>query len=112
MTKSRVRASITKVSAIGILAAAATISLSPVAFAGQSSTTNGCYSTWGNTGSNAHCVDPHVTVTGNYENYENCSAESDNYSGWNSFDSGAYVNGWGQVDCTWSANYSQVWFSS
>ncbi|MFE5584504.1 hypothetical protein [Kitasatospora sp. NPDC056531] len=111
MTKSRARARIAKVSAVGVLAAAATVGLAPLAFAGASSTTNGCYSTWGNTGSDAHCNNPNATQDGNYGNYESCSAESDNQT-WVWFGAGSVSNDWGQEDCTWSANWSAVRFTS
>lgn len=112
MISSGLRSTIAKVSIVGAFASAALAGVTPPALAaGTSGTTNGCYSTWGSTGSNAHCTNPSVSQDGNYRNYGNCYYSSDQYSGWVWFGKGSYVDGWGQVDCTFSINYSYVLYS-
>ncbi|MFE4971780.1 hypothetical protein ACFRAR_06645 [Kitasatospora sp. NPDC056651] len=103
------RSKIAKVSLVGIFSAAAITTVAPSAFAGGTSgTTNGCYSTWGNTGSNAHCTNPVVTVSGYYQNFGSCSYSSDQYSTRYFYSQGSAPNNWGQVDCTFSISYSRV----
>lgn len=96
---------------VSSLAAAAVVVVtapSSLASGGTSPTTNGCYSTWGNTGSDAHCTNPHVTVTGNYRNHLSCNSQVDKVSGWIYFQAGAYADHWGQLNCTFKASSSRV----
>ena len=100
---------VAKGAVIGALGIAALGVVAPSAFAsGTSGNTNGCYSTWGSTGSDAHCHSPGAQKAGNYQNYGSC---------WNSGDqsftyTGVYVGwidpDWGQVDCVFSINCSRV----
>ncbi|MCK9897956.1 hypothetical protein [Frankia sp. AgB32] len=76
---------------------------------GTSPTTNGCYSTWGSTGTNAHCFN--VTVTGNYRNHAFCSAQFDKVSSALYMTRGSTVNNWGQLNCTFSVTRSRVDFT-
>ena len=111
--RSRKSTRVARLAAVGGLAIAAIATVSPSAFAsGTSGNTNGCVSTWGDTGSNGHCTAPHVTVTGNYSNYAVCGGLGDNQdSGWYYMTEGSYVDGWGQVDCTFSVSHSEIHFS-
>ena len=98
-----------KLAATGGLAIAAAATLVPTASAsGTSGTTNGCYSTWGSTGSNAHCTNPYVTYPGNFRNHGLCFLEGDQTSSWRWFNQFDWNPGWGQVDCTFQINESFV----
>ncbi len=95
------RKSLARATVIGGLAVAAVAAVAPLASAGTSNTTLGCYSTWGSTGSNAHCSNPYALDDGDYTNHGSCYYSSDQ---WSSL--------WGQVDCTFSINWSEVLYQS
>ncbi|MEV7778721.1 hypothetical protein [Kitasatospora sp. NPDC088351] len=103
------RSSMARAAAIAGLAAAAVAVVSPAAMAsGTSNDVNGCYSTWGSTGSNAHCKD--VTATGFYRNAASCNWSLDQQSAEYMFLFGSSKQDWGQVDCTFKINFSWVNF--
>ncbi|MFI6850648.1 hypothetical protein OG535_01855 [Kitasatospora sp. NBC_00085] len=92
------------------LGVAAVVVVAPGALAsGTSNKTNGCWSTWGSTGSNAHCQN--VTDGGNYVNKSICSWSSDQVSDAEWFDRGASKDNWGQIDCTFNVEKSWVDYS-
>ncbi|MFF7897206.1 hypothetical protein ACFZCV_00030 [Streptomyces sp. NPDC007920] len=103
----RVRKTMARAVAIAGLAAAAVTMGAPTALAGTSPTTEGCYSTWGNTGSNGHCQS--VARTGDFQNQIDCSLLGDS-SIWYLFNKGASKPSWGYVECTFSANRSWINF--
>ncbi|MEV7778720.1 hypothetical protein [Kitasatospora sp. NPDC088351] len=103
----RVRSKIARSVAIAGLAVAAAVAAAPAATAsGTSGQTNGCYSTWGSTGSNAHCKS--VGVTGYYRNHAECSWQSDRWSTYYYFWNLSSQPNWGQVDCAFSIESSWV----
>ncbi|MFJ5308505.1 hypothetical protein [Streptomyces sp. NPDC088350] len=107
-TATRARKTMVRAVAIAGLAAAAVTMAAPTALAsGTSSTTYGCYSTWGNTGSNGHCQS--VSRTGDFQNEIDCSLSGDS-SIWYLFHSGSAHSSWGYVECTFSANKSWINF--
>jgi hypothetical protein len=79
-----------------------------LASGGTSSSTNGCYSTWGNTGSNFHC--PRVTVSGNYQNHLACNGEADKTSSWYWLSAGSSADNLGQLNCRFKASSAYVAF--
>ncbi|MFJ7273503.1 hypothetical protein [Kitasatospora sp. NPDC098663] len=113
---SRIRligAIVPKATAIGGLTVAAITVLAPAASAGGTSgTTNGCYATWGDTGANGHCTSPSATQTGLYSVYESCAAEPDSVSTQIIISKGQVVNNFGQVYCTFSANWAAIHFTT
>jgi hypothetical protein len=83
--------------------------LSGIAHAsGTSPTTNGCYSTWGSTGANGHCSNPHVTESGKYQVHGNCSFQNSQSSGYIYYGAGSYIPNWGQINCTFQIDNSSV----
>ncbi|MFD4394316.1 hypothetical protein [Kitasatospora sp. NPDC058478] len=100
------RSKLTRVAVMAGLAAAAVISITPSAFAGTSGNTFGCWSTWGSTGSNAHCQN--VQKSGYFQNYGYCDWEADQTSTNTWFDEKSTVNNWGQIDCTFNISRSLV----
>ncbi|GAA1514239.1 hypothetical protein GCM10009677_54290 [Sphaerisporangium rubeum] len=76
---------------------------------GTSPTTNGCYSTWGSTGTSAHCFN--VTVTGNYRNHAACQSQPDKVSSWLWITAGSTVDNWGQLNCTFKITSSRIEFT-
>ncbi|MFH8383562.1 hypothetical protein ACH4E7_21885 [Kitasatospora sp. NPDC018058] len=101
-----IRSTVAKAAIVGLFSTAALATVAPSAFAGQSPNTFGCFSTWGSTGSNAHCYD--VTQNGDFQNAASCSASFDQQSDWIWISQGSTINGWGQVDCTFSINNSWI----
>jgi hypothetical protein len=83
-------------------------SVAAFASGGTSGMTNGCYSTWGNTGSSYHC--PRVTVTGYYQNHLACDKEQDKTSPWSRLTAGSSVDNIGQVNCRFKASSAYVAF--
>ncbi|AEV84876.1 hypothetical protein ACWT_3852 [Actinoplanes sp. SE50] len=73
---------------------------------GTSGRTNNCYSTWGNTGSSAHCLP--ATATGYYQNHLVCNGEGDKVSNWVLISNGATVDNWGQLNCRFKASSADV----
>jgi hypothetical protein len=98
---------------VPLATAAAALALATPAFAsgGTSPTTNGCFSTWGNTGSNYHCTSPYATATGRYRNHLACNAQPDFVSSWVSIARGSKVDGLGQLNCAFKASSSRVEFT-
>ncbi|MER5520050.1 hypothetical protein [Streptomyces sp. NPDC002763] len=104
----RARKTMARAFAMAGLAVAAVTVAAPTALAsGTSPTTYGCYSTWGNTGSNGHCQS--VTRTGDFQNEVDCSFGGDS-SIWYLFHSGSSHDTWGYAECTFSANRSWINF--
>jgi hypothetical protein len=79
-----------------------------MASSGTSGSTNGCYSTWGNTGSSFHC--PKVTVSGYYQNHLSCDKETDKTSAWYWLRAGSGADNLGQVNCRFKASSAYVGF--
>jgi hypothetical protein len=87
----------------GLTIAAGAAVVPMVSASGSSAVSFGCYSTWGSTGSNAHCTAPSATYSGNYRNWAWCNTvEGALTSKWQWFNAGQYVPGFGQVNCTFS----------
>lgn len=108
----KIAGNMSKVAAIAGLSVAAIAVAAPMASAsGASGVTNGCFSTWGSTGTDAHCTVPHVTVTGNYANHAACDFEPDHTSAWSHFPVPAEIFDFGQIDCTFSVSWSSVAFT-
>lgn len=83
--------------------------LSAPAFAsGTSSTTHGCYSTWGSTGASSHCY----KITGSYGVRTKiiCQNESDDEFGYTYISKGSTVKSFGQVNCFYKANSAHPQF--
>ncbi|MFB7128014.1 MULTISPECIES: hypothetical protein [unclassified Kitasatospora] len=100
----------TKVAAVAGLATVVALGVAPLASAsGTSGKTNGCYSTWGTTGTNGHCYP--VTADGNFRVSADCNLEPDGSSGWSYFYKNANIGGFGQYDCTFKINSSWVEYS-
>lgn len=96
---------------VPLIGAAIFVGVAPsaVASGGTSAKTNGCYSTWGNTGSNSHCTP--ATVTGNYRNHLACNSQADKVSGWLYITKNSTVSGFGQLNCTFKASSARVEFT-
>lgn len=90
------------------VAAITVVSPSAVAKGGQSATTSGCFSTWGNTGASSHCykVPRSQTVATRLA----CSNEPDYTSAYTSMGKGATIPNFGQVDCWYSATSARPTF--
>ncbi|MGJ5754779.1 hypothetical protein FB563_2966 [Streptomyces puniciscabiei] len=102
----RSRKTLARAVAIAGLAAASVTVAAPTALAsGTSPTTYGCYSSWGNTGSNGHCQS--VGRTGDFQNEIDCSFSGDS-SIWYLFHKGNSKPNWGYVECNFSANRSWI----
>ncbi|MCM3887598.1 hypothetical protein ND747_28815 [Frankia sp. R82] len=93
--------------AASILIAPVGISVESALASGQSPRTNNCYSTWGSTGSNAHCYAN--SVAGTYTNHGFCTSQPDPTSS-KYFVKGTYAPDWGQVNCWFKINSSRVDF--
>ena len=102
----RARSIVARSAAIAGLAIAAVGVTAPTSFAGTSGNVYGCYSTWGSTGSNAHCQ--MVQRQGNFQNQGSCNLGGTVRSGWNFFSTLQSVPNWGQVDCTFAIDSSWV----
>ncbi|MBP5938358.1 hypothetical protein [Streptomyces acidiscabies] len=91
-------------------AAIAVVALSaPSAMAsGTSPKLNGCYSTWGSTGSVAHCVS--VTRGGQYKNRGVCTFGNED-SLWKFFQGGESNPKWGGVECTFDIEKSFIMYT-
>ncbi|MCE7078694.1 hypothetical protein [Streptomyces sp. ST2-7A] len=77
--------------------------------AGSSARINNCWSTWGSTGSAAHCVN--TSVTGHYRNEAHCGGiDYDRVSGWVRIARGSTVDPWGRLECAWSIRSSDLSF--
>ncbi|WP_282202139.1 hypothetical protein [Kitasatospora fiedleri] len=76
----RVRSVAPKAAAVVGVSALAFIGFMPTAQASSGTSNNvlGCYSTWGNTGTNAHCFN--VTLGGTFQNFAACNVEADKYA--------------------------------
>ncbi|MEU3503312.1 hypothetical protein ABZ726_22000 [Streptomyces hundungensis] len=99
--------------AIGGLSVLAVAGIAPVAIAsGTSGTTNGCYSTWGSTGTNAHCTNPSIQMDGAVRNHASCDFEADKVSGWIWTTRGSVFDNWGQLDCSWHVSRSRVEYTT
>lgn len=115
MNKARIpslslRSKVVRGAAIAGLAAAAIVSAAPGASAsGTSSKTYGCWSTWGDTGSNAHCQK--IEKSGYFANKGYCDWSSDQTSGHDWKDAGTSDPDWGQIDCTFHISRSLVEWS-
>jgi len=96
------------VAAIGVLAPTANAYY-------RSNTWAGCYSTWGNTGTNAHCNDPWAAAqdgtsggneiggqSGDWANHALCDFESDMTSSRSYFYYLHSYDNFGQLDCTFN----------
>lgn len=101
----------------GVIQGAAVAALSIVAVgvatpmanaSGTSPTTMGCFSTWGSTGTDAHCTNPYATANGDYANAARCGWEPDMNSGAIRLTAGARVPDFGQLDCTFEVQSSYV----
>ncbi|MFD7584351.1 hypothetical protein ACFV84_02805 [Kitasatospora sp. NPDC059811] len=103
----RVRSIAPKTAAVVGVSALALLGFMPAAQAssGTSSTVLGCYSTWGNTGTSAHCFN--VTLGGRFQNFAACNVEADKYA-YISLQQGSTASDWGQLNCTWKIDYSSV----
>lgn len=100
-----------KVLLVSAAAVAGMAALAPAAFAsGTSPTVNGCYSTWGSTGTNAHCFN--VTETGKYQNHASCDAQPDKTSSWLTIGKGSTVDNWGQLNCTFKVSSSRIQYTT
>ncbi|GAA1899293.1 hypothetical protein GCM10009716_06420 [Streptomyces sodiiphilus] len=99
-----------KVASTAALTVLATLTAMPAAHAaGSSAKLNNCWSTWGSTGSAAHCRN--TSVSGNYQNEAYCGGiDTDKASGWRYISQGATVDPWGKLECRWSIRYSDIWF--
>jgi hypothetical protein len=105
----RTRITIAKAAAAAALAGAAVAVAAPTALAsGTSSQTYGCYSTWGNTGSNGHCQS--VTKTGDFQNEAYCNTGLSDTSVWHYFKYGSSHSTWGYAECTFAVDRSWVNF--
>ncbi|MFF7897202.1 MULTISPECIES: hypothetical protein [unclassified Streptomyces] len=109
----RARNTIARVAALtgAAVATVAAIALSaPSAMAsGTSATLNGCYSTWGSTGSVGHCVS--VTKIGQYKNRGVCTFGNED-SLWTVFRIGDSNPKWGGVECTFNIEKSYIMYTS
>jgi hypothetical protein len=106
----RTRITIAKAAAAAALAGAAVAVAAPTALAsGTSPTLNGCYSTWGSTGSSGHCVS--VTQSGQYKNRGVCTFGNED-SIWKHFGYGQSDSKWGTVECTFDIEKSYIIYSS
>ena len=103
---------VAKAALVAAFAGAAVTGVAPLASASTSSTTNGCYSWWGNTSSDGHCTDPYVTYSGYYQNYAYCDFSSDQSSSWTWYSRGSKPNAWGVVECTFSVSQSHIHYSA
>ena len=105
------RKAVTNTAIVGALSIAAIGVVTPMAGAYQSDTNDGCFSTWGNTGTDAHCTNPFALVNGNYSNHADCDFESDPTSGKQYYYFGQVVNDFGQLNCTFNvtSSYVLVW---
>jgi hypothetical protein len=81
-------------------------SVGPAFASGTSNTVDGCYSTWGSTGTNAHCFK--VTKTLNYRNHAACEAQPDKTSSWTEIVKGSTVPNFGQINCTFTVTSSSI----
>ncbi|MER6568678.1 hypothetical protein ABT288_21475 [Streptomyces sp. NPDC001093] len=105
----RARNTIARVAALAGVAVAAVALATPSAMAsGTSPKLNGCYSTWGSTGSVGHCVK--VTEAGQYKNHGVCTFGSEE-SLWTSFGYGESNPKWGGVECTFNISKSYIMFT-
>lgn len=103
------KGTLARLAAVGGLAVAALAApVSSASASGTSDTTLGCYSTWGSTGSNAHCTNPYATYSAYFQNYGACLWSSDVASNWTWFNQGDWNSGWGQVDCVFDIQESWV----
>ncbi|MFJ3306229.1 hypothetical protein ACIPSA_24545 [Streptomyces sp. NPDC086549] len=105
----RVRNTIARVAALAGVAVAAVALATPSAMAGTSAKLNGCYSTWGSTGSVGHCA--RVTTTGNFKNRGVCTFGNED-SLWEFFGAGESHPKWGGVECTFDIEKSFIMFSN
>ncbi|MGJ5754783.1 hypothetical protein FB563_2970 [Streptomyces puniciscabiei] len=106
----RARTTITRVAALTGAAIAAVALSTPAALAsGTSPKLNGCYSTWGSTGSVGHCA--RVTETGQYKNRGVCTFGNED-SIWTVFYSGESHPKWGGVECTFDIEKSYIMFTN
>ncbi|WP_159039717.1 hypothetical protein [Streptomyces sp. TP-A0356] len=106
----RARTTITRVAAFTGAAIAAVALSAPSAMAsGTSPRLNGCYSTWGSTGSVGHCVS--VTVAGQYKNRGVCTFGNED-SIWTVFGYGASNPKWGGVECTFDISKSYIMYTN
>ncbi|MBD0672208.1 hypothetical protein [Streptomyces sp. CBMA156] len=104
------RSTIVRLGFVASFAAALVVGAAPLASAsGQSANLNNCYSTWGSTGTSAHCYN--TSDAGYYQNEAYCGGvDYDRASGWTYIGKGSTISNWGQLNCTWSIRYSDVWF--
>ena len=102
------KGTLARLAAVGGLAVAALAAPVAASASGTSATTFGCYSTWGSTGSNAHCTNPYVTYPAYYQNHGACLWSSDVNSSWVWFNQRDWNSGWGQVNCVFDIQQSWV----
>ncbi|MBB4794331.1 hypothetical protein [Streptomyces nodosus] len=106
----RVRNTIARVAALTGAAVAAVALSAPSAMAsGTSATLNGCYSTWGSTGSVGHCVN--VSKYGQYKNRGVCTFGNED-SLWTVFRIGESNQKWGGVECTFNIEKSYIMYTA
>ncbi|WP_133243246.1 hypothetical protein OIE62_22695 [Streptomyces scopuliridis] len=99
-----------KAGTIASLSAAILLGAASLASAdGSSAKLNNCWSTWGSTGSSAHCVN--TSQTGSYQNEAYCGGvDTNKASGWRQITKGSTIDPWGKLECTFSIRYSDIWF--
>jgi hypothetical protein len=73
---------------------------------GTSPKTFGCYSTWGDTGTSAHCRP--ATQTAHFANHAVCWFEPDHTSDYTLITKGSTVDPWGQLECGLSIQKAYV----
>ncbi|MEV0484165.1 hypothetical protein AB0I69_26585 [Streptomyces sp. NPDC050508] len=101
---------IARVAALAGAAVAVVALAAPSAMAsGTSAKLNGCYSTWGSTGSVGHCVS--VTKSGQYKNRGVCTFGNED-SLWTVFGYGESDSKWGGVECTFDIEKSYIMYTS
>lgn len=87
-----------KVAATAALGVAATMAIAfPASADGTSYKTFGCYSTWGNTGTSAHCTP--ATASAYFANHAVCQYQPDKTSDYIFISKGSYVDPWGKLNC-------------
>ncbi|MBB0243166.1 hypothetical protein FNQ90_03320 [Streptomyces alkaliphilus] len=96
--------------AAAVFGAVVTLGAVPAAqAAGSSARLNNCWSTWGSTGTAAHCVN--TSVTGDYRNEAHCGGiDYNRASGWYRIAKGSTVDPWGRLECAWSIRSSDLAF--
>ncbi|KUN78298.1 hypothetical protein AQJ66_31700 [Streptomyces bungoensis] len=104
------RNTIARVTALaGVVIAAVALATPSALASGTSPKLNGCYSTWGSTGSVGHCVK--VTKNGQYKNRGECTFGKED-SLWTDFWIGDSNPKWGGVECTYNISKSYIMYTS